>query len=365
GQLYDLLPRHCKDYWQYYDSAIRQALLSKHVGLEHSELTKPAAYERSGYQMLWRLAYIAGHPRLSENFVDPGLPRQKSTIDLMEYRAEWFTRLHLHYYQGTFLSDRYFAETFVKNMSSAMNGVKAHIHAQIRRVPISMPLPMMFQPENIVSFICTTVRLIGVDDLTPLTTPRDFMDSHSRSRRKTESSNSSSSNRSSSTSTRNVRQVDNPEEEIRSMDIRQTDAFWSLDEDVQLSVHSLAAATHNQLQCHGCGGPHPFVQCPKLKTLVTTNPTAAKRMIDVIRNALGFSNTETDSSSTRTQRSLRTEPRSSARSNNRSRDRTPPSSNRRPVRQLQDGSDTDDDVTISQLDTDDEGTTTDDSRDFM
>jgi len=277
----------------------------------------------------------------------------------MEYRAKWLTRLHLHYYQGTFLSDRYFAETFVKNLSSAMNSIKSHVHAQIRRVPISMALPMMFQPENIVSFICTTVKLIGVDDLTPLTTPRDFADSHSRHRR-SESSKSSSSKPS---STRNVRQVESSEEEVYCVDIRQTDAFWSLDEDLQLSIHSLVAATHNQSGCHGCGGEHPFAKCPKLKLLLETNKPAAKRMLDVLKKALGFSDPEGDSSSsTKTQRSLRTDPRSSARSSQR--DRTPPTSNRRPVRQLQDGSDTDDDVTITQLDTDDEGTTTDDSRDF-
>jgi hypothetical protein len=285
GNLYHLLPNHCHEYWQYYDSVIRLALISKQAGLGYSELTKPVLYERSGYQMLWRLAYFAGHPRLSENFVDPGLPRQKSGMDFTQYHAEWFTRLHLHYYQGTFLSDRYFAETFVKNMSTAFNGTKSHIHAQIRRVPISMSLPMMFQPENIVGFICNTVKLIGIDDLTPLSTPREFMESHSRSRRKPESTSSSNTR----SLTKSVRQMatDNVDDDEPSLDIRQTDTFWSLDEDIQLSIHSLAAATHNQRQCHGCGASdHLFVQCPKLKSLVETNPSAAKRMIDVIQKAL-------------------------------------------------------------------------------
>ena len=115
---------------------------------------------------------------------------------------------------------------------------------------MSMALPMMFQPKNIVSFICTAVKLIGVDDLTPLTTPRDFMDGHLQSRRN-ESNRSSSSK---SSSTRNVQQVEPAEGEACCADIRQTDAFWSLDEDSQLRVHLLVAATHNQSGCYGCGG---------------------------------------------------------------------------------------------------------------
>jgi hypothetical protein len=256
-------------------------------------------------------------------------------------------------------------------MSSAMNSIKAHVHAQIRRVPISMPLPIMFQPENIVSFICTTVKLIGVDDLTPLTTPRDFMETHSRSRRTSSSTSSSrTTSNSTSSSTRNVRQVETPDQEMYCMDARQTDAFWSLDEDLQLDIHSLAAASHNHTLCCGCGGPHTFAQCPRLKTMVSANPTGAKRMIDTVRNSLGFANTENSSgasstTSTQTQRSVSTAPGSSAHNTSSSRARTPPTSNRRTVRQLQQGEDTDDDATITQLDTDDEGTETDDSRDFM
>ena len=119
---------------------------------------------------------------------------------------------------------------------------------------------MMFQPENIVSFICTTAKLIGVDDLTPLITPRKFMDSHSQSR--CNESNKLPSGK--STSPCNMRQVESTKEEVYCVDIRQTDAFWSLDEDLQLSVHSLVAAAHNQSGCYGCGGKHPFAKCPEL-----------------------------------------------------------------------------------------------------
>ena len=162
-----------------------------------------------------------------------GLPRHKSSATFVEYHAEWMTRLHLHYYQGTFLSDRYFAETFVTHMNGALNGVKAHIHAQIRRVPISMPLPMLLQPENIVGFICNTVKLIGVPDLTPLTTPREYLETHSRSRRTSNPSNGRQ------VSTRNVRQIAPPDDEADCADIRQTDVFWDLDEEIQLrSMHS-------------------------------------------------------------------------------------------------------------------------------
>jgi hypothetical protein len=135
GQLHNLLPTHCTEHWAHCDSSIRQALLGKHVRLDCSDISKPVMHERSGCQMLWRLAHLAGHPRLSENFVDPGSPHQRSSMELIMCGSEWITRLHLHYYQGTFLSDRYFAETFVTNMSAAMNALKAHIHAQIRRVP--------------------------------------------------------------------------------------------------------------------------------------------------------------------------------------------------------------------------------------
>ena len=62
-------PTHSLDQWEYYDNALFQALTMSGTGLGDSELTKPLLYETSGYQILWRLAYVAKHPRLVESHI--------------------------------------------------------------------------------------------------------------------------------------------------------------------------------------------------------------------------------------------------------------------------------------------------------
>ena len=329
GEWFGALPPHCIDNWEYYDNSLYQALTSKGTNLDDSDLTKPLLYETSGYQILWRLAYIADHPRLVETHVDFAVPTQKGTDSLLSYRQNWMYYLHMQYLRGIFLSDRYFVELFIKNLHSAFNNnVKPLLLHFVRHIPVDIPVPHYFQPTNILTYLISSAANVGVTTLHPLITPREFLDSRRASK--------------SSATVREV-QTSLPIRAIQStsqsdvVDLRQiTDG--SVDDDMLLQICSLAAA--NPRTCDVCGATdHIVATCPRLRRLLE-DPVKARRLLSAIEAGHSTRGGSTQTST----------PSSSLSS---SRARTPPTSNRTTlIRQLQ-ADDTDDDGTAS-IGTDDD-----------
>ncbi len=97
GAWYEDLPDHCKDHWQYYSQALRQALCQSSVSLADTDLIKDVLYEDDGHQMTWKLAYHAKHPRLVEGDMDYSHPVQRGTDTLVDYRASWKHLLHVYF----------------------------------------------------------------------------------------------------------------------------------------------------------------------------------------------------------------------------------------------------------------------------
>ena len=89
------------------------SIMPSGTGLGDSDLTKPLLYETSGYQILWRLVYVAEHSRLVQSHIDIAMPEQKSSDLLLQYRQNWMYYLHMMYLRGIFLSNQYFMECFI------------------------------------------------------------------------------------------------------------------------------------------------------------------------------------------------------------------------------------------------------------
>ena len=331
GEWYDSVPDHVIDNWEYYDNSLYQALTMKGTNLDDTDLTKPLLYESSGYQILWRLAYIADHPRLVECHVDFEIPTQKGTDSLLAYRQAWMYYLHMQYLRGIFLSDRYFVELFIKHLHSAFNNnVKPLLLHFVRRIPVDVPVPHYFQPANILTYLTSSATTIGISTLHPLLTPREFVESR---RTPTKSSTRAQT-------TTPIRELQTT---ATAVDLRQlTDD--SIDDDMLLQICSLAAA--NPRTCDVCGASdHIVATCPRLRRLLD-DPTKARRLLTAIEAGHSSRGGSTQTSTTSSLSS----------SLSSSRARTPPTSNRSTlVRQLQ-ADDTDDDGTAS-IGTDDDAST--------
>ena len=324
GEWYPSLPRHCHDNWEYYDNALYQALTMSSTNLGESDLTKPLLYESSGYQIIWRLAYVADHPRLVENHVDFSMPVQKSSESLLQYRQQWVYYLHMQYLRGVFLSDRYFVESFLRNLHGAYNStIKPLLLHFVRRIPVDVPVPHYFYPANILSYLASSAANVGAHGITPLQTPKEFAESRRRPQ---------------AAPIRSIQQSSPSDDTV--VDIRQiTDG--TVDDDLFLAICSLAAA--NPRTCDVCGAyDHIVATCPRLRQLLS-DPAKAKRLLSIIEQRHSSRGGPISASVP-----------STTPSPSQSRARTPPTSNRSAtIRQLQ-ADDTDEDVASATF-TDEEG----------
>ena len=305
------------------------------TGIADTDFVKEVLYECSGYQMVWKLAYLAKHPRLVDSPTDLSMPIQRGFDTFLDYRAAWQHYLHVYYIRGVFLSDRYFTECFLRNMHSAYNSsLKPLMFHLVRRIHANDPLPSFFSPENFPSYICHSSTNIGIRGLNPMMTPKEFAALHKPR------SNGNGSNKTSTASTSTIRSLDTAPAYV---DICQMDI---LDDDALLAVCSLMAA--NPCSCDYCGATdHLVAQCPKLRSLAQ-EPSRVNRLLKALeaaRLSRGGSFPSRPSPPTRPS--------------------TLPTSNRSGlalVRQLHED-DTDEDVSISRL-TDDEGLASDVDPDF-
>lgn len=322
GLWYPELPAHCRDYWEFYDQVLHQALTGSSANLNDSELTRHLITEFSGYQILWLLANIAGHPGVSISTHYPQMPRQSRDMSFHDYMQLWSHFLHLEHCRGIAYSDVYFVESWLSNLHPAFdNTLKPLVLALTRDCTINTPLPIHFTPGHLVTFICSRATSIGLRSLTPASTPTSLKPA----------------SRTSSAPTRQLIEAPPEYQDVRLLD-------EDLPEDIFASVCSLMA-TSNSRTCDICSASdHLLASCPVLRR-VLSDPTKARRLLSAVENAQS-----SRGGSTQTQRPSRSA----------SRARTPPHSNRSaPTRALQlDGDDTDEDATICQLTDDETGTDT-------
>jgi hypothetical protein len=333
GSWFAATPEHCQTDFAMYDAALRQALTQSRVGISDTDY-KEVLYESSGYQMIWKLAYLAQHPRLIDSPIDISFPHQKGSESLVAYAARWRHVLHISYIRGIFYSDRYFAETFVSNLHSVFDStMKLAMLTLIRRIAVNRPLPHYMSPENIVTYMCSHFSRIGVRGILPLHTPREILATRKGSPRPWSSVPVRSLDHGASSES-----ADSPDSFF---DIRQLDG---ISDATMLAICSLMAA--GPRTCDFCQSTdHLIANCPRLRT---ADPRSLSRIVNAIQSARSSGGGSPNFSTSSRPSS------SSGRSNSTQRPQTPPTSNRstRAVRQLE-ADDTDTDVSHAPL-TDDE-----------
>ena len=325
GLWYSFLPAHCLNKWDFYDQILHQALVSSSSNLSDSDLTRHLVAEFSGYQILWLLAGIAGHPGLAFNNRQITMPRQGRDSSLFDYMQLWKHFLHIEHCRGITYSDIYFVETWLERLHSTYNdNLKPLILGLLRDCPLDMPVPIHFSPEHLINYITARASSIGIYSLKALTTP-----STGTSRSKSSSSTS--------TTTAKTRQI--AYEDIRLMD-------HDIPGDIYATVCSLMATASQT--CDLCrASDHLVASCPSLHRILS-DEHKTRRLLAALERGRSSGGGSTNPSRVST------------------RARTPPSSNRSAPRAattrqlLADDNDTDEDVSIRQLTDDEPESATDD-----
>ena len=258
GLWYDDLPAHCVDNWDYYDQVLHQALTGSSANLGDSDLTRHLVAEFSGYQILWLLAYIAGHPGVAISVLQPNMPYQKRDMSLHDYMQLWLHFLHLEHCRGVAYSDVYFVETWLEHLHPSFNDtVKPLILGLLRDCPRDAPVPIHFSPEHLITYVCSRVVSIGVRNLTPASTPTSL--------------SSSAKGRSGSSSA--IRQI---ESATPYMDVRLLEQ--ELADDVFATVNSLMASNTSR-SCDLCKATdHLVASCPILHRVIS-DPDRTRRVL--------------------------------------------------------------------------------------
>jgi hypothetical protein len=252
----DLYKRHLA----YYDNAILQALTSKTTKLVDTPLIAHLIHEQSGYQILYRLAYYAGHPALIPGRNGVEMPRQKSDMSLIKYRKAWEHYLHVLYLMGVFLSDRYFVECFCERMHDMYSRTLCpHVILLVRRLSVNSAVPDFYMPENILEYCGTVSTHVGIRELDLLSSPRQESDSRRSARAPP------------------IRQI--PVQQITSVD----DLDFLTDEQFLL-VCQLSNAPERK--CDLCrSSEHLLRSCPRLLEL-KSDPMACKRLFSALRASI-------------------------------------------------------------------------------
>jgi hypothetical protein len=260
GMWWPLVPVVYKFNLAYYDNALLQVLTSKTTKLADTPLVAHLIHESSGYQILYRLAYYAGHPALIPGRNNIEMPRQKSDMSLIKYRKAWEHYLHVSYLMGVFLSDRYFVECFCERMHDMYSRTLCpHVILLVRRLPINNAVPDFYMPENILEYCGTVGVHVGIRDLDLLSSPRQESDNRRNSR---------------APSARPL-----PVQQIT-----QEDELDFLDNEQYLLVCQLSNAPGRS--CDLCrSSDHLLRQCPHLMEL-KNNPMACKRILSALRATL-------------------------------------------------------------------------------
>jgi hypothetical protein len=87
----------------------------KSTGLASHNSLAPLLQHTNGYTTFRQLLAIAGHPRLQDYPQELSEPRQSSDCTLALYLQRWVHYIHRLLLDGTYLSDRYFYQQFIRH----------------------------------------------------------------------------------------------------------------------------------------------------------------------------------------------------------------------------------------------------------
>ena len=291
GMWYPDLPSHCHDHWSWYDMQLQQCLVS--CGLGDSDLTRHLQSEFSGYQILWLLANIAGHPGVSISSYAAQMPYQGLSQSFTDYMQQWSHFLHLEHCRGVTYSDVYFVETFSEHLHYHYNdSLKPLILQLLRNCVRNEPVPIHFSPEHLLTYICSRAVSIGVRHLTPSTTPAVYHQQQSQRRSHRPSAATHFIGRAPSPAS-----TDAP---VSFHDVRLLAS--DIPDDIFATISSLMANSDSS-QCDLCQqSSHLVASCPILHRIIT-DPTKTRRLLSTIerernRSSRGGSDSTSRPSST-------------------------------------------------------------------
>jgi len=129
--------------------ALLQKLKAKETGLlAYPELSDELAGCTDGYQAMYRLAVMAGHPRLTGDHMQPSAPKQKKdeAFSAFFYRCCHYLKT-LSYY-GMIMSDRRFIRLLFENChDSVRSWLRPFLREELMRGHLNEPLPSRLSPE--------------------------------------------------------------------------------------------------------------------------------------------------------------------------------------------------------------------------
>ena len=298
GLWFDDLPSHCRDKFHFYDECLRQALTSSSAGLADCDLTRHLVTQTSGYQIIWRLASIAGHPSLQSGTPAVTMPRQSSKMSFTEYMDNWQHFLQLQFVLGINYNELYFLERFFDRCHSAFNNtLKPLFLSLIRDVPLNQRVPVHFTPDRLLDHIQDKGYHIGLSTIQLDSTPDDFRSSGSSSRRPRDSSTSP---------TKDMRQLGSSHNTSSAyVDVRE---LQDLPDDIFLQVCSLVAASALTKTCDLCGAQDHLLSSCKILHKIINDPVKTRRLLHNLEQAVKNRGGSTTPSSTTCPRDSRTKP---------------------------------------------------------
>jgi hypothetical protein len=268
------LPEIYRPFVPFYDNMILQALRAKNTNLSNTPALVPLlALENEGMRLYHAIVRAAGHPALTYGRLEVGIPRQKSTMSMVDYLSKWMYYLHLNYLRGTFLSDRYFLESFADNLNMTYgNTLRPHLHMLIQQQPLDMPVTENLHPENLLSFLTYISNQVGIQRLDLMATPMQ-----------SDTTRRSSSNK----NVRAIEKAQHDHEEQTSKDslVRQVQALDFLDDDdLQFVLQVVASGPR---KCDICQSEdHLISSCPEM-IKIKDDPYRLRRMLGALRAANG------------------------------------------------------------------------------
>jgi hypothetical protein len=228
-----------------FGSLLAQALRYKGTGLLfHPAMAQIVQQSENGYEMLYQLAVLHGHPLLQAFPTSPVEPRQDDDCTLSALLVLWISHLQHLTLHGIHLSDRYWIQQFCGSLHPSLRSLLyPMLIKEVNHFYIHDPLPLSFGPSKLYSKLHQFFRHMNQSRLATAS-PREV-----------------------SRSTQVVRELSVPSPE---------------DDDLLLAALSSSPAPH----CFMCGSKdHVVLACPQYSN-IQSNSFARRLLIRLLSDQL-------------------------------------------------------------------------------
>ena len=200
-------------------------------------------------------------------------------MSLNDYHQQWIFYLHACYLNGIFLLDRWMLESYFTRLNSYFgHSLRPHAISLVRHEPLNAPVSIIFQPENLLSYLKNIAPQCGIMKLDILATPREMANGKKRSLpsapvRTLETDDSDAADIQAVTSTR-----------PKSFSLRQIEQWDFLEDDDLSFICQVAQLGQTEgRHCDLCGSSqHLLLACPDLSKY-RNDAHKTRRMLSALR----------------------------------------------------------------------------------